>query len=99
MPESPPPACSLLIRNGIVVTMNDAGTVYPAGAVAVNGTDIIDVGPESDLVRRYRPAEVLDAHGAVVHPGIVDAHYHVTMHTTRGVIDNLPPAAGGDARA
>src|SRR4051794_7224365 len=81
------------------MTMDDAGTVHAPGAVAIVGRDIAAVGPDEELTARYRPGRTVDAGGAVVHPGIVDAHYHVTMHTTRGVIDNLRAEPGGDTRA
>jgi cytosine/adenosine deaminase-related metal-dependent hydrolase len=37
----------------------------------------------------------LDARGAVVHPGFIDAHCHVTLHTTRGVLPEKSPGGKG----
>jgi cytosine/adenosine deaminase-related metal-dependent hydrolase len=77
-------SCDLLVRNGYVLSMDATRTVYPSGAVAIEGDRIVAVGPEQSLLPRFRPARVLDARGAIVHPGFVEAHTHVTLHTTRG---------------
>jgi len=78
--------CDILVQNGFVITMDGARTVYPVGAVAIEGRDIVAVGCEREVAARYRGRRVLDAGGAPVHPGLIDAHYHVTMHLTRGAV-------------
>lgn len=89
--------CDILVQNGFVITMDGARTVYPAGAVAIEGRDIVAVGREREVAARYRGRRVLDAGGAPVHPGLIDAHYHVTMHLTRGAVTDDPNqrAVGG----
>jgi 5-methylthioadenosine/S-adenosylhomocysteine deaminase len=79
----------LLIRNGIVVTMNDAHDVSFDGAVAIEGDRIAAVGTDSDVASRYRDgAQVIEARGGVVMPGLVDLHYHTAIG--RGWSDHLP---------
>ena len=89
--------CDILVRNGFVITVDAARTVYPAGAVAILGRDIVAVGPEREVAARFKGRRVLDAGGAPVHPGLIDAHYHVTMHLTRGAVTDDPNerAVGG----
>jgi cytosine/adenosine deaminase-related metal-dependent hydrolase len=41
----------------------------------------------------FRPQRVLDAAGAPVHPGFLDCHAHVTLHTTRGAFPDSPSEA------
>lgn len=74
-PDSP---ATLLITGGDVVTMNPARDVLVGGTVAVAGNRIIGVGSTSDLRRQHPDAEVLDATGCVVTPGMVNAHQHHT---------------------
>ena len=57
--------------------------VYPRGAVAISGREIVDVGPEREVLPRFHAAETIDAHGAVVHPGFIEGHVHVTQHVFR----------------
>ncbi len=82
-------ACDLLVSNGQVVTMDAARTIYAAGAVAVTGSRIVDVGPDAELHRKYDAGQMIDAAGAIVHPGFIDAHNHIVHTTCRGVFGNI----------
>lgn len=81
--------CDVLIRHGYVMTMDPQRTVYADGAVAVEGRQIAMVGPDRDVAARYRSGQTIDAGGAPVHPGFVDAHWHNCNETTRGVFPDV----------
>ncbi len=85
-------ACDLLVANAYVITMDARRTIYPHGAVAISGKRIVAVGPDKDLRARFRPKQTMDCHGAPLHPGMVDTHYHSTLHTTRGAVSDDPAA-------
>lgn len=72
------------ITNGYVVTMDPQRRVLADGAVAISGRDIVAVGPTSEVLSRYSARRILDAGGAVVHPGFVECHSHLTLHLARG---------------
>lgn len=80
----PRPRATLVVRNARVATCDrgpsDAGLV-PEGAVAVEDRRIAWVGPERDLEAHVEctGAEVLDAGGGLVTPGLVDAHTHLVF--------------------
>ena len=76
--------CDLIIRNGVVLTMNAARVVHASGAIAVCGHTIAAVGSEADVLRGWRSARIVDARGAMVHPGYIEAHLHVNAQTSRG---------------
>ena len=80
-----PTKCDLLIVNGYVLTMDQSRTIYAPGAIAVTGNTITAVGSEADIVENFASSQVFDAHGAVVHPGFIDAHNHVVHQSCRGV--------------
>ena len=81
-----PTNADLLVRNAYVVTMDPERRVYPHGAVAINGGAIVAVGPEREVTSDLLPARTIDAHGAMVHPGFIDNHIHVSYHTIRWAI-------------
>ena len=85
-----PHECDLLIRDALVISMDSARTVWRNGAVAVTGNTIVAVGASAEVQGQWRAGRVLDARGAAVHPGFVDAHYHIPNQLTRGV---FPEAA------
>jgi len=87
--------CDILIVNACVLSMDARRTVYPTGAVAITGRTITAVGPEREVTRRFRGRRAVDARGAVVHPGFVDGHCHVSIHLARGSVPDNPAAKSG----
>jgi imidazolonepropionase len=80
----------LLIENAVqvcVVPASDGGPqrgsmlgtlgVIEKGAVAISGSEIVDIGSNADLRARYPAAQPLDAKRGVVIPGFVDPHTHL----------------------
>lgn len=63
-----------LIKNGTVLSMN--GEPIENGEVLVDENKIIEVGKQ---VNAAEGAEVIDAAGGFIMPGIIDAHCHVGM--------------------
>ena len=76
--------CDVLIRNGCVLTMDAARTILPDGAIAINGHSIAAVGATREILDSWRSDNTIDAKGAIIHPGYVDAHLHVNAQTCRG---------------
>jgi cytosine/adenosine deaminase-related metal-dependent hydrolase len=76
------------------VTADARRTVYPAGAVAIEGRRIAAVGPEAEVVGASEALRVLDAGGGCVHPGFLDAHFHVNQHAARGIQAVLESPSG-----
>lgn len=64
----------LLIRNAKLYTMEQEGFV-PGGDVLIEGEKIARVGVNLSA----GDAKVIDAHGAYVTPGLIDAHCHIGM--------------------
>jgi 5-methylthioadenosine/S-adenosylhomocysteine deaminase len=80
---------SLVITNGIVVTMDATGRTIDNGAVAIDGTDIVAVDSADAIARQFRGAETIDATGQVVMPGLVNTHTHAPMVLYRGLADDM----------
>ncbi len=80
---------SLLVTNGIVVTMDGSGRVISGGSVAIDGTDIVAVDTADAIRRQFRGRETIDAAGQVVMPGLINTHTHAPMVLYRGLADDL----------
>lgn len=78
----------LVIRNAIVVTCDNAGTVISDGGVAVDNGRITQVAPSAKLPGDAR--QVVDASGHILMPGIVNTHCHAADSLFRGLVENLP---------
>lgn len=66
--------------------MDDAGTCIDDGAVAILGGRIVEVGPDKAVAASWEADRVVDASGAPVHPGLVEAHLHASYQTFRSAL-------------
>ena len=82
-------AVSLIVTNAIVVTMDGASRVLPAGAVAIDGRDIVAVDTAATIAQGFEGRETIDAGGQVVMPGLINTHTHAPMVLYRGLADDL----------
>ena len=70
------PKADLVLRNGIVHTLNAAQP--RAEAVAIAGNRIVAVGHDAEVDQLVAPAtRVVDLHGATVIPGFTESHGHL----------------------
>jgi predicted amidohydrolase YtcJ len=70
-----PETADLVLRNGKVVTVDDA--VPDGQAIAVRGGTILAVGSDSEIAEYVGPeTEVIDLDGQLAIPGIIDSHAH-----------------------
>jgi 5-methylthioadenosine/S-adenosylhomocysteine deaminase len=67
-----------LVLGHDVVTMNSRREIIRHGAVAVRAGEIVAVGKAAELRARWPDAEQLGDADAVVTPGFVNAHHHLT---------------------
>src|ERR1700731_1622789 len=79
----------LIVRGGIVVTLDGARTILQDGGVPVKGDAIVAVGPRADIEGRYKGARTIDALGTLVLPGFINGHTHVPMTLFRGLHDDV----------
>ena len=82
------PHCDLLIHNAYVISVDARRRVFRPGAVAVRGHTLVAVGSEREVMSAMRATRTIDAEGAVLHPGFIDAHNHVVGAGCRGVFAN-----------
>jgi 5-methylthioadenosine/S-adenosylhomocysteine deaminase len=80
---------SLIVIGGTVITQNAAGQVLSPGAVAIDGTAIVDVDRPDVIQSRYAARETIDVRDQIVLPGLVNTHTHAPMVLFRGLADDL----------
>ena len=82
-------SCDILVLNGTLLTMDSSGTQFKNGAVAIEGEEIVALGSADDF-SLWRASHVIDAHGGIIMPGLINAHTHAAMTCFRGFADDLP---------
>jgi 5-methylthioadenosine/S-adenosylhomocysteine deaminase len=85
----------LLVKGGYVVTFDPGLGDLPVGDVLVADGLIIAVGP--DLEPATAAAEVIEAAGRLVIPGMVDTHRHVWQGAIGGYTPQITGAGYGPA--
>lgn len=81
----------LVVRGGIVVTMDPQRRILEEGHVVIREGRIQAVG-EGSPPRTSRDIAVLDAPDGVILPGLVNAHEHLDQALYRGLFDDMVPA-------
>lgn len=71
----------LLLRGGYVLSLDASIGDIPVGDVLVEGSTIVEVGHSLQAA----DAEIIDASGMVVMPGLVDSHRHAWQTALRGL--------------
>jgi cytosine/adenosine deaminase-related metal-dependent hydrolase len=76
-----------LFKGGTLITMdaNANRSNLPAGDVLIEGDRIAAIGPNLQAT----DAEVIDATGHIVLPGLVDAHHHMWLGVMRRMMPNV----------
>ncbi len=58
------------------------------GAIAIDGSQITDVGTRASLIGKYPEAKVHNYPGAVILPGLINAHSHLELTAMRGFLES-----------
>jgi predicted amidohydrolase YtcJ len=90
--DSGQPAADLVLKNGIIYTVNERQP--RAEALAIRGDRLVFVGSNADA-KKYegKSTRVVDLEGRTVVPGMTDAHYHLLGVGQREVTLNLEETA------
>lgn len=77
----------ILLKNAMVITMNEKREVYKKGNVLIENDKIINIGhfpiPEDC-------DEIMDCEGKTIMPSFVNTHTHTSQQLARGLADDVP---------
>lgn len=76
---------NILIGNGRLITRDKDKPYIENGAVAIEGSSILETGEYHILKDKYKDATFLDAKGKVIMPGLINAHNHIYSAFARGL--------------
>ncbi|MFA5179745.1 MAG: amidohydrolase [Syntrophales bacterium] len=79
----------ILITEGLIVTMDESGTIFENGAVAIENDTIIDLGNTEDIKKIFQGKKEISANNCIVMPGLVNSHTHAAMTCFRGIADDM----------
>lgn len=73
-----------ILEGGYVATVDAAGSEFDGGHVVLEHERIVAVGAGPAPAAWRTDAEIVDARGALVTPGLVNTHHHLYQWLTRG---------------
>lgn len=76
----------IVIKNGMVLTMDEKLTLYEKADLAIKDSKIVDIFPQT----KYQGKKVIDGEGKLVMPGLINCHTHAAMVMMRGLADDMP---------
>ena len=83
----------LIIGNGRLITWSETNPYLENGAVVLDGDAVKETGTLEAMRAKYPEAELVDARGGVIMPGLINVHTHIYSGLARGLaIDGFAPA-------
>jgi len=80
---------NLLIKNGIILTVDRSRRVIWDGAIFVENGRISDVGKTEDVKTKHTAEIEIDARNKLISPGLINTHTHLFGSFARGLVENL----------
>jgi 5-methylthioadenosine/S-adenosylhomocysteine deaminase len=80
----------LFIRGARVMTLDGDGTEFAEASIDITRGSIRAIGPELAEPPPDSGIRVIDGHGLLAMPGLVNGHFHSPGNFTKGAVPNLP---------
>lgn len=81
----------LVVHRAKILTADKAGTRLDEATMVVADGTITALGPDADLKDAAANAStVIDGHGMLVMPGLINTHCHIASTLFRGLVEDLP---------
>ena len=78
----------ILIKNAYVVSMNEKREIYNNGSILIEN-DLIKAIGKVDEKSILDTAEIIDAKGKIILPGLINTHVHLSQQLGRGIADDV----------
>ena len=82
----------LLLKNGMIITVDSSHTLYERGYLGIQGDTIACLGPMDDTTKLPDAVRVIDLEGKPILPGLIDGHGHAGHCMTKTMAEHV----GGD---
>ena len=69
----------LLLKNGMIITVDSSHTLYERGYLGIQGDTIACLGPMDDTTELPDAVRVIDLAGKPILPGLIDGHGHAGL--------------------
>ena len=81
---------TILIKGGVVLTINPSEDIFSEGYVLIEGDTIKGIGTITEAPPDGNVETIIDARDGLIMPGLINTHTHAAMACLRGLADDLP---------
>lgn len=81
---------TVLIQNARILTMDDSFTEYLKADILIEGTKIAAIGENLPVPEGKEDLRIIDGHGKLAMPGLVNGHIHSPGNFMKGALDDYP---------
>ena len=78
------------IKDATLITMNEKREVLTSSTILIKDNHIAAIGAAEEVLADHPGIDVIDGHGKVVLPGLINAHTHIAMSLQKGVTQAVP---------
>lgn len=81
--------CDTLVRNAVILTLDNEQRVFAQGSIAILGDRIIGLGSTDELDQQFQARTVIEADDKIAMPGFLNSHNHTPLMIVRGMIEDM----------
>ena len=79
----------IIIHDCLILPMDEKNRIIKDGSIAIENGRLVYVGKKAKLPA-FKGEKIIDGHGKIAMPGLVNCHTHLSMTLLRGIAEDKP---------
>jgi 5-methylthioadenosine/S-adenosylhomocysteine deaminase len=79
----------ILITQALIVTQDENRTILPESSIVIIGNRIRAIGPSLEIDPQFEANKIINLHGKIVFPGLINTHDHLFQVATKGLGEDM----------
>lgn len=79
----------IIIHDCLILPMDEKNRIIEDGSIAIENGSLVYVGKKAKLPA-FKGEKIIDGHGKIAMPGLVNCHTHLSMTLLRGIAEDQP---------
>jgi 5-methylthioadenosine/S-adenosylhomocysteine deaminase len=79
----------IIIHDCLIIPMDEKNRIIEDGSIAIENGRLVYVGKKAKLPA-FKGEKIIDGHGKIAMPGLVNCHTHLSMTLLRGIAEDQP---------
>lgn len=79
----------IVLTQALIVTQDENRTILPESSIVIIGNRIRAIGPSSEIDPQFEANKIINLHGKIVFPGLINTHDHLFQVATKGLGEDM----------